>query len=831
MNYDRPQNGHPHRPPQGTDFNLSAIFQIFNRGKYYLIFAVLTGVLLATVFNYISDPVYETSTIIKKENNHKNSYPDEFQKISRMQSPDEIHTEIEILKSRTVVEKAVDELDLFFKVNKISIPGIAPYDLELHLAEYDEYVAQNPLPHLPRLVIGELQIPSNFKGQDFYITVLEENTIALYDGDEDRVLQVIQNTSPAEFKTPMFRLSIEWPQIFLGSWIYFSIQNPKNTASGLEKNIAVAPLRKTNLFKLSVQSSSPYMAQLIANNLTENFRETRLEHKRNNVSTSFDFVDEQLKDISRKLNKVESDLSDFKSKHQISTINNASNEVVQFLSNLETERIKTNLELGEYRTKHEALKQELAQKGFFDQTYLTPNGNTEINSPFSQLLRQLASAEIERLELLQKRTVNHPNVREVDSRIAELKNKLSSYNQNTITAYSIIINSLQNKHDDLQSLISKYEYKLGNIPRQEVQLVELMRKKNVYEKMFNLLLDKREEMRIAELSELEDITIVDPAMLPLSPVKPRKKFNLVIGFVLGMMVGLTLILVRELRNRTIQDVIEIENKFQLPILAILPQFSKDVHNSVKRRFNIDTHIAMLTDNHFGFKESYRVMRTKLGHLLYNRNILQFTSCEENTGKTTVVTNFAVSLAMADKKVLLIDCDLRRPKVGEFFHIPRDYSGLIDFLGNPKLTTPDIYSPFRQMSRDEIKLHVIPAGGSVENSSELLDTGKFKDFLESVSDMYDYIFIDTPPTTKTVDSMVLGKYVEDVVVVVRPGHTNRESFVWGMEDLKQFEMNIIGLVINGCDMKMLPDRYRYGYQYGYGYEDKQGKGIKSLLPPN
>ena len=239
---------------------------------------------------------------------------------------------------------------------------------------------------------------------------------------------------------------------------------------------------------------------------------------------------------------------------------------------------------------------------------------------------------------------------------------------------------------------------------------------------------------------------------------------------------------------------------------------------------------MLTDNHFGFKESYRVMRTKLGHLMYKRNILQFTSCEENTGKTTVTTNFAVSLAMANKKVLLIDCDLRRPKVGEFFHIPRDYSGLIDFLSNRKLSAPDIYSPFKQFSRDEIKLHIIPAGGSVENSSELLDSNKFKDFLGSVSEMYDYVFIDTPPTTKTVDAMVLGKYVEDVVVVVRPGHTNRESFVWGIQDLKQFEMNIVGLVINGCDMKMLPDRYRYGYQYGYGYEDREGKGIKSLLPP-
>ena len=554
MNNERYYNGHPPKHLAQSDFNPGAILQVLNRGKYVLALSILGALLLAIVYNYITKPTYETSSIIKKEGNYKNAPADEFQKISRTQTPDEIGTEIQILKSRTVVDKVVNELDLFFTVKKISIPGIEPYEFDLQLAEYQQNLTDNPEPHLPRISVIDFNVPANFRSQDFYITVLEENTLALYDDVEDRVLQVIQNTSPAVFDIPQLQLSIDWPQIFLGSWIYFSVTNPTVTAASIENNISVTPLRKTNLFKLSVQSSSPFMAQLIANNLTENFRETRLEHKRKTVHTSFDFVDQQLTDISKKLNDVESQLSDFKSRHQITTINNASNEIIQFLSSLEAEKIKTDLELGEYKSKYEALKNELQQKGFFDQTYLTPNGNSEINSPFSQLLRQLANAEIERLELLQKRTENHPSVREVDSRIGEIKSKLSNYNQNTITAYSIIITSLETKQGDLERLIRKYEYKIGNIPRQEVQLVDLMRKKTVYEKMFNLLLDKREEMRIAELSDLEDIVVVDPAMLPLKPIKPRKKLNLIVGFVLGMMLGLTLVLIRELRNRTIQDV-------------------------------------------------------------------------------------------------------------------------------------------------------------------------------------------------------------------------------------------------------------------------------------
>ncbi len=139
-------------------------------------------------------------------------------------------------------------------------------------------------------------------------------------------------------------------------------------------------------------------------------------------------------------------------------------------------------------------------------------------------MRQLSNLELQRLELLQKRKETHPDVVAVDKQIALVKKQLSSYNENTLTAYQIIIDALEKKLLKITNLMSKYEVKMENLPAQENKLANLLRQKNVYEKIFTMLLDKREEMRMAELSKLQDIVVVDPAHEPIKPSSPKKIF-------------------------------------------------------------------------------------------------------------------------------------------------------------------------------------------------------------------------------------------------------------------------------------------------------------------
>ncbi|MEM8486716.1 MAG: CpsD/CapB family tyrosine-protein kinase [Bacteroidota bacterium] len=196
------------------------------------------------------------------------------------------------------------------------------------------------------------------------------------------------------------------------------------------------------------------------------------------------------------------------------------------------------------------------------------------------------------------------------------------------------------------------------------------------------------------------------------------------------------------------------------------------------------------------------------------------------------------LALAGKRILVIDCDLKNPTVGRFFNIPFNAPGLIDFLTHDYITTPDVYTPlddpsFQDMSlfnptirmddremettHQRYSLDVIPAGGSIDHSSELLDSDKFKDYLLEISSAYDYILIDTPPVTRTVDALTLGNFVKNAVLVVKPNYTRKDNLNRAIQDFRQFNVHLLGSVINACDIKRFADDYGYGYGYGYSYQ--------------
>jgi len=811
-------NGHSeHVAVNGAmrNIGMTEILQILKRQKWLLVATTVLALMAAFIFNMLSTPVYLASTMIKKEKPLKEYGPDDVSNIIKMGSPDEIETEIEILKTRAVLEKVVNELMLYFHVGKVDLPNTPVQKYEMDLADFKDLYSNfynNPV-WWPRF--SDFSFMPGYEGGNYLIDV-SSDTLRLLDADEQRVLNTIQNTPNVRFQAGGVAFSVDCSRILSGSQITFSLKDPDRAIIDLKNTISVDALRKTSIFRVSAESPSPNMAMLLANTLADKFRETRLEHKRQTIRYSYDFVDKQLEEINGNLKAAETELSDFRSENKIVAIDETSRGTIEFLSNLESEKIKTDLQLAEYRNRHKALSEAVGETGYFDQTYLTPSASDQRDSPFSQLLRQLSEAELERLELLQKRTDNHPDVLALDQRIEQIKNKLSSFNQNTITSYQVFITSLEQKQRDLRRLISRYEDKIKVLPEFETRLLSLNRQKGVYEKMYVQLLDKREEMRMAELSKLQDIVIVDPAEVPYQPVRPRKRFNLFAGLMLGLMSGLMLIFLRELRSDTIRNINDIEDVYGLPIMSILPVYPKQYIREIDNEFTLENHLELLTDPEFGYKEAYRVLRTRLSHTLKDKSVFMVSSCEENTGKTTVLTNYSVALALAEKKVLVIDCDLRKPKVGEFFGLPYRSPGLIGFLTR-ETPRPTIYTPFEKINGRKIKLDVIPSGGTVDNSSELLDSEDFRLFLKDISAYYDYVLIDTPPVTRTVDALVVGGFIKEMVFIIRPNLTHKDSLAGALQDLRQFDVNVLGSVVNACDEKLLKEQYRHGYSYGYGYQ--------------
>jgi capsular exopolysaccharide synthesis family protein len=290
--------------------------------------------------------------------------------------------------------------------------------------------------------------------------------------------------------------------------------------------------------------------------------------------------------------------------------------------------------------------------------------------------------------------------------------------------------------------------------------------------------------------------------------------NMVVALVMGSFLGLVLIFVLELKNNRLINIDDLEDDFQLPVLAILPKYPREILRRINNATENKDKFASLMDENLGIKESIRLLKTKiLFHLDSNDKIILVTSCEENTGKTTLVSNLAITFALENKKVLIIDCDLKKGELSKLFNLSLDTPGLVNYLTGD--TSPSIYTKVMK------KIDIIPAGGLREDSAALLDSDKMKSLIDTLnSSDYDYVLIDTAPVTRVVDTLVLGRIIKNALVVVRPGVSFRETVLTGLQEMKQAKFKVRGIIANAVELKK-SYTYRYKYGYGYGYGNSTG----------
>lgn len=815
---------------------LLEIFQLILKNKYILLSSVLIFLLLALIYIFTATPRYEANVTLKKESNPEDrrfGAPD-ISTMLTLQSMDVIETEIQLVTTHTVISKVTDDLDLFCTIQELKWGNEESYKIEKTYLDMLD-------PSFRSIYAGKFIVPQKFeitffdtskrKVSDFIIRKESDNSFTLIDAVDFKViaksiidtlnLADTSNTDElkyqlAKISTNNFTITINWPEAPINSELIFSFNDFDKTVGNVRNNTKVSREGKTDIFYITYSASSPTSAAVIVNTIVEKFRESRIAQKKELIRYSYAFVDKQLNEIQEKLKASENQLSSFKASGQIMSIDASSQELTGFLSNLEAEKYNTDLQLSDYKNRASDLEKELKKNGYFDQSYLNPQGQVDGGySPFSQLMRQLSDLELQRIELLQKRTENHPDVIALDDQIKSAKSKLASFNENTITAYKIIINTLEKKLLKINDLMSKYEVKLRSLPSKENKMAELMRERGTYEKIFTILLDQREAMRVAELSKMQDITIVDGAKVPEDPAWPKKPLIVLVGLILGGFLGILAIFSVELYRTRFVNLDELETEFQVPILSIIPKYSKQTLKALKNSNN-EYKLAALITNDNGLIETYRLFRTKLFQKLSPENkIIMITSCEENSGKTSVAANLAVSLSQEGKKVLLVDCDLRKGDLSKLFGLERTDTGLIDYLS--KDVNPKIYSRASKL------IDILPAGGLTEDSGTILNSPKMKSLFSYLSHTnYDLIIFDSPPVTRVVDPLVLAQFIKDVIIVVRPDMSLIDTVRWGMQELKQANVRIKGIVANASEIE---HSYYYRYRYGYGYGYGKDEGIK------
>ncbi|MCP5064837.1 MAG: polysaccharide biosynthesis tyrosine autokinase [Ignavibacteriae bacterium] len=792
-----------------SEISLLEIFRILKRRKNIIIISILISLLVVLLYNFFRTPTYRSIALLKKEHIYdNNNQQDKVREIISLQSRDVLETEMELVKTRDVLNNVIDDLSLNIIVTKVVLADGTVTALNESLLDYQyKYNLKYDNSVFPKINSFDVGL----KTQNVKFVVTNDSTNSFSFAILDSEFEETQNEKYSELDPSEWRINIEWPSANSNTKIYFESMDYNKFYESFSKSIEVYKRVKTNIFEISAESPTAYAAKTTANAIAVKFRENRIAQQKDNIHTSFKFVDDQLKEISLKLDNAENELSFFKSSTKIANIDSRSKSIVDFLSTLEAEKLKTDLELTLYKNKSQSISKEVSREGYVDQTYLTPEKYQSTNSPFSELMTRLSTLELEKLELTQRRKEIHPDVVLLTEQINKVKNELSQYNRNTVTAFNIMATALQAKRNNITNLIYKYSKELENLPEQENQLAGLIRQKNVYDKMFSLLLSKREDMRIAELSKMQDISILDYAQEPHKATTPNKKLNLLLGGLFGLVLGLLLAFVKDLSNKEINDVYEIERDFDFPILSVIPPYEKNIAKSIDKTDSVTNRFITMMEDKLKYKEAFRTFESKLSALIYSKpKTVMITSCEENAGKSSSAANLAITVAQSGKKVLLIDCDIKKPRLADLFGLPKYSSGLVDYL-TEKTETPNIYKPVKLTKNSNLLMNIdiIPTGVFSNISGEVLASERMKKLLENL-EYYDFVILDTPPITRLSDALSLGRIVKNATLVIRPGQTVKESISWTIKELEAYNINFLGALVNDCAVKTNSFKYQYGY---------------------
>ena len=367
---------------------------------------------------------------------------------------------------------------------------------------------------------------------------------------------------------------------------------------------------------------------------------------------------------------------------------------------------------------------------------------------------------------------------------------------------------------ELQSVKEKLDYHTTEIlclNRKAIQYGTLRREAESNREMYNILLKRAKETSLSEGLQTGNIRVVDPAEVPVKPFRPRKKLNILLSSIIGLIGGIGLAFFFEYLDNTIKTPDDVEHYIKLPFLGFVPRTKEKVADP--KTVDLISH----EEPRSTISEAYRSIRTAIMFSSSEKPVksILVTSAGPQEGKTTNVINLAITMAQAGDKVLLVDTDMRRPRIHKTFAYDNS-KGLTNYLvGNA-----EIESVIQHTSMPE--LSILPCGPIPPNPSELLISDRMKQLIKQVNGQFDKILFDSPPIAAVTDAVILANMADGVVQVIHNGKTNCNVILAGKEKLLGAKAKILGVILNNVDTSRENYYYYYYHHYYYGEDGKKSK---------
>ena len=608
-----------------------------------------------------------------------------------------------------------------------------------------------------------------------------------------------------------------------------------------------------DFIRITAVSNSPAEAALLANLYADAFKMRTRNTSRQRVAGSRAFLETQERKLSRELHGLEQQIADFMTRERAVALDAEAERIIGQMAELEAERDIAEIELSMAQSKAEKLQEQLAA--------IEPRLAERLASGVQENLRraqqELAERTLQRdlyirnnpeygladsnpLDIEGINTLN-ADIRRLETEVSRLS---AQFAQELVTSgrtgidfssggseaqflvqlnrqlaeAEIQASGLEQRLRVINDRLALYNREIQDIPEQATELAQLERSRLANERMYLFIVEKLNETRVAEESVVGYADIIREALIPRVPVRPDKVRNLILGSLLGLMLGFGIAFLRLKMDTRVYRPEDLK-AVGLNVLGIISRISRENEESVSPG-NGDANKSMLDEKLVTLyaplsptAEMYRQIRT---NIQFSRpdivvQTLMVSSAGASEGKTTTVLNLAITMAQAGRKTLIMDADLRRPRIHKVFNVPRE-PGVADVLFEEDVD-------FEQYATDIDNLYLMPAGTMVPNTSELIGSKRMRDFFDKARAHFDIVIVDTSPVLIATDAVLLSTQCDATLIVINSGNTEQYEFEQCVEVLKSVGAKIIGGVLNGFDSSLAKGysyKYRY-YQYGYGYK--------------
>lgn len=601
----------------------------------------------------------------------------------------------------------------------------------------------------------------------------------------------------------------------------FRSRTVTDAAGVFRGRVKVEPVKDSRLVQITVEDTSPRRAQLLANTLASVYIRQNLDKRMSTTVSALEWLGQQLETLRRQLDTSERALYQYRQQRNLLStsfeerrdhVGNRISRLSEAVTESQTRRIGVLSRVAELR-RAAATQDPMAMNA----PELLASG------PLQALRASLEQLRRERDGLAPRYGENAQQMQAISGRIREVESAIQREVRNVLEAAEAELRSVRRTESELRSALAQAQHEGLELNLREIEYGQLLRERENNAKLYGIVLERTKETDLSKLMRVNNVRVLDEALLPGSPVRPRVPVNIGIGLLAGIVLGLLLANVVLQSDRTMRSEDDVIDELRSTFLGLIPKIGGRQGTRYRYRYGpsksdseekpvTNPDLVVHTHPTSVVAEACRVIRTNLLFMSPDQpfQTIMVASSDPREGKTTVAISLAITLAQSGKRVLLVDTDLRRPRVHKAFG-RRPAVGITSVLVSEATLDEAIEET------DIQNLSLLPCGPIPPNPAELLHSHRFQDLLEQLKKKYDRIVFDTPPVGAVTDALVIGPQLDGTILVTRARKTVRARARSVLGQLRSLGTRIAGVVLNDVDLAQDGNGSYYAYAGRYEYK--------------